>query len=301
MYIKVYCILAHKNPLQLKNLLSILDDEKSLFFIHLDKKVNQIEYKMILQNSNCHFVKNRIACSWGKYSLVQAALNTMKEVQDYMNNNYSSSNYHFIMLSGEDLPLKTNCYIHDYLESNIQTSFLNYWKLPYDKWWNGGFFRFESFYFFDYKKHKKLNYWINRIIKKIHLNFLFPLNRFRKYFPSFHIYGASQWMVLSKDLVAFVIEKNNSNSKFNSIFKYVLAPDELYFATLILNYDVDQQFVVDNIPTHLVCFEGLEASPKYLDVQDLECNNSANLLFARKFDPDINQKTIDFAYKMIGK
>ena len=291
MYIKVYCILVHKNPIQLKDLIAVLDDKKSLFFIHLDKKVNQIDYKTIVQNSNCHFVKSRIACSWGKYSLVQATLNTLKEVKYYMNVHFKNSDYHFIMLSGEDLPLKTNLYIHDFLESNIQTSFLNYWKLPYDKWWNGGFFRFESFYFFDYKKYNKLNYWINRIIKKMHINFLFPLNRFHKHFPSFQIYGASQWMVLSKDLVAFVLEKNNNNPKFNSIFKYVLAPDELYFANLVLNFDVQKQFSISNRKTHFVSFNGANASPKYLEIADLESNKGA-FLFARKFDPNINQNAI---------
>lgn len=300
MYIKVYCILAHKNLLQLEDLISILHDEKSLFFIHLDKKVNQIKYKTILQNSNCHFVKSRIACSWGKYSLVQATLNTMKEVQDYMNVYFKNSDYHFIMLSGEDLPLKTNPYIHDFLESNNQTSFLNYWKLPYAKWWNGGFFRFESFYFFGYKKYNKLNYWINRIIKKMHLNFLFPLKRFYKQFPNFQIYGASQWMLLSKDLVAFVLEKNNENPKFNSIFKYVLAPDELYFPTLILNFDVQKQFSISNNKSHLVSFSGADPSPRYLEIADLE-SNKGDFLFARKFDPTINQNAIIEIKKIVGQ
>jgi hypothetical protein len=300
MYLKVYCILAHKNPEQLKDLISLLEDEKSLFFIHLDKKVNQIEYKTILQNSNCHFVKNRIACSWGKYSLVQATLNALKEVQSFMNVYFKSSDYHFILLSGEDLPLKTNAYIHDFLERNIKTSFFNYWKLPYDKWWNGGFFRFESFFFFEYKKYNKLNYWINRIIKKMHLNFLFPLNRFHKQFPNFQIYGASQWMLLSKDLVAFVLEKNKNNPKFNSIFKYVLAPDELYFATLVLNFDMQKQFSISNSKTHLVSFSGADASPKYLEIEDLE-SNKEGFLFARKFDPNVNQNTIVKIKKIVGQ
>jgi hypothetical protein len=292
MHIKVYFILAHKNPSQIIELVTLLDDKKSLFFIHLDKKVNQNEYKDLIKNISCRFVKKRVSCAWGKYSLVQATLNAMKEVKSYMGANYNNSNYHFIMLSGEDLPLKSNNYIHDFLGSNIQTSFLNHWELPYDKWWGGGMFRFENFYFFEYKEHRKLNYWINRIVKKMHLQFMLPLNRFYKKFPDFKIYGASQWMVLSKDLVAFVLEKNNDNKKFNSIFKYVLAPDELYFATLILNFDVRKQFPICNMKTHLVCFSGAEASPKYLQVEDLE-NNKEDLLFARKFDSNVNKEAID--------
>lgn len=298
MYLKVYFILAHKNPAQIKELVALLDDNKSLFFIHLDKKIDKSVYEKLIQNSFCHFIEKRISCTWGKYSLVQATLNGMKEVQNFMNKNYKSSDYHFIMLSGEDLPLKSNNAIYNFLESNVQTSYLNFWKLPYDKWWGGGFFRFENLFFFEYKKYKKLNYQINRIIKEMHFNFLFPLNRFNKQFPNFQIYGASQWMILSKDLVAFVLKKNSENPKFNSIFKYVLAPDELYFASLILNYDMQKQFSISNSTTHLISFKGLDASPKYLDVEDLELNKE-DFLFARKFDPNVNQSAIDKIKKIV--
>ena len=301
MYTKAYCILAHKNPNQIKELVTLLQDNKSLFFIHLDKKVNQKEYEQTLQDQSCHFIKNRVSCSWGKYSLVQAALNAMKEVQDFMNVNYADSSYHFIMLSGEDLPLKNNEYLHDFLESNNQTSFINYWQLPYDKWWQGGFFRLENFYFFQYKKYPKLNYWVNRIIKKLRFNFLLPLNRFNKQFPDFKIYGSKQWMLLNKDLLAFVLEKSHKNSRFNSVFKYVLAPDELYFATLILNYDKEKSFSVNNGSTHLVSFNGSDASPKYLEIEDLKVNDETNLLFARKFDSNVNKETIEFIKEKILK
>lgn len=300
MYIKVYCILAHKNPSQIQDLIALLDDNKSLFFIHLDKKVNQKEYENLTKNSSCHFVKNRVWCDWGTYSLVQATLNTMKEVESFMIEHYTHSKYHFIMLSSEDLPLKRNEVIHGFLESNINTSFLNYWKLPYNKWWGGGLFRLENFYFFQYKKYPKLNYWTNRVIKKIHFSFLFPLNRFENRFPNFQIYGSSQWMILTKDLLEFILEKSNKNIKFNSVFKYVLAPDELYFATLILNYNLQKQFVVFNKKTHLVCFKGAEASPRYLEDGDLYVIEES-LLFARKFDPEYNAKTIETLKKMINQ
>ena len=300
MYIKVYCILAHKNPAQIQDLIALLDDNKSLFFIHLDKKANQNEFENATKNPSCHFVKNRVLCKWGSYSLVQATLNTMKEVQSFMIEHSSHSKYHFIMLSSEDLPLKRNEVIHEFLASNKNTSFLNYWKLPYAKWWGGGLFRLENFYFFQYKKYPKLNYWTNRVIKKLHFSFLLPLNRFKYQFPNFQIYGSSQWMIVNKDLLEFILEKSNQNIKFNSIFKYVLAPDELYFATLILNYNLQNELVVCNKKTHLVCFNGATASPRYLEVGDLS-RDEKDLLFARKFDPEKNSKTIETVKKMIDK
>jgi hypothetical protein len=299
MYLKVYCVLVHKNPSQIKELISLLQDDHSLFFIHLDKKINLNSYKELLNQKNCFFVKKRVACSWGKYSLVQATLNAMKEVHDLINANYSGAKYHFIMLSGEDLPLTTNQQIQEYLSSNTETSFINYWELPYEKWWQGGLFRLENLYLFEYKKHPKWNYWLNRAIKKLQFNFLLPLNQFKKRFSGFKIYGSSQWMLLNQDLVAFVLKESCDNPKFNSIFKYVLAPDELYFATLILNYDKQKQFKINNVTSHLVCFNGADPSPKYLQIEDIEKNDNENLLFARKFDPSLNQNAIEFVKKTL--
>lgn len=300
MYLKVYFILAHKNPSQIKNLIEMLDDTKSLFFIHLDKNVKIQEYQDLVLNTSCHFVKNRVRCTWGKYSLVQATLNAMKEVEDYMNNKYKYSDYHFIMLSGEDLPLKNNININNFLEENSKTSYLNYWSLPTKRWWNGGIFRFENLYFFEYKKNQKLIYYLNRIIKKCNFNFLLPINKFKKNFSDFTLYGASQWMILSRDLLEFVLDKSEGNPKFNSVFKYVLAPDETYFATLILNYAMPKQFLIQNFAGHLIVFDGADASPKYLEIKDLKESNK-DFLFARKFDFKINQSTIDFVKKNIAQ
>lgn len=293
MYIKVYFILAHKNPVQLSELVSLLDDGKSLFFIHLDAKMKQENFKERIPNVHCHFIKKRERCSWGTFSLVQATLNGMKEVSEYMNANYSGFEYHFIMLSGECLPLKSNNYLHQFLESNRNISFLHYWQLPYDKWFGGGWFRVEKVYWFSYKKHPKWNYWVNRIVKKLRLDFLSPLNRFKKLFSQFHFYGNSQWMILEKDLIDFVFGINQKYPEFNAVFKYTLAPDEMYFSTLILNFGKKHRFKINNSPSHLVLFKGSESSPQYLSIENIS-QGSEQTLFARKFDPAINNVTMTY-------
>jgi hypothetical protein len=40
MYCKVYFILVHKNSKQLAELIDLLHDDCSLFFVHVDKKVD---------------------------------------------------------------------------------------------------------------------------------------------------------------------------------------------------------------------------------------------------------------------
>jgi hypothetical protein len=299
MYYKVYFILAHKNPDQIQELVSLLDDGKSFFFIHIDKKVNQDKFQNLSKNLKVYLIKKRVECQWGKFTLVRATLNAMVEVNEFMKLNYFMDTYHFIMLSGEDLPLKANHEIHSFLETNQSISFMHHWQLPYEKWWGGGFFRLENLFLFGYKKNKKLNYWINKIFKKVGMAFLSPLNRFKKQYPQFTIYGHSQWMILNHNLIKFVIKISNDNSKFNSIFKYTLASDELYFATLILNYDIQQQFSITNRSKHLIHFSKAEPNPAYLTVEELENNVKCDFLFARKFDLLVNQSAINFIKKTI--
>lgn len=301
MYYKVYFILAHTKPRQLKFLIDLLNDGKSIFFIHIDKKVSLTKFDVLNQIENCFIIKNSVKCSWGDYSLVQATLNSLIEINQYMNVKYPNAHYHCIFLSGEDMPLKPNIEIHHFLVNKLSTSFIHHWKLPYDKWWGGGFFRFESFYYFNFIKYPIAHKWINKIIKKFGINSIIPINKIKKDFTDLEIYGGCQWMILSKDLMQSILNLtiNKNNNKFNSIFKYVLAPDELYFTTLIYHYKLNTKFNVDNSQTHLAIFKNADANPQYLNVKDIVNNQSNKTLFARKFDESINSDAINFVKNML--
>lgn len=294
MYSKVYFILAHKKPEQLSALISLLQDGKSFFFIHLDKKVSNKPFESLKEIEHCHFVEKREISRWGGFGVVQATLNGMKEIKEFMESNHPYENYHCILLSGEDLPIKANEKIHNFLQSKQDNSFIHYWKLPYEKWWNGGLFRLESLYIFDYNKQPKAHYWLNKIIRKLKLHFLIPLNRIKKHYPDLALYGSSQWMIFSKKLLYALVEESKNKTHFQKCFKFVLLPDELYLITLIHNFLKKEVEFIENSPTHLILFEGNKPNPKYLSVADLKNNNKGTTLFARKFDSTINADTITY-------
>lgn len=294
MYSKVYFILAHKKPTQLKELIALLQDGKSFFFIHLDKNVDINLFESIQQMEGCCFIKKREQSRWGGFGIVQATLNGMMEIQDFMKTNHGAENYHCILLSGEDMPLKNNTIIHGFLENKQEISFIHHWKLPYEKWWKGGLFRFESLYVFDYNKHPKAHYWLNKTIRKMKLDFLFPINRIEKKYPDLELYGSSQWMILSKKLMKSIVDKSNENQQFKNLFKQVLLPDELYIMTLIQNFIKKESSLIQNCPTHLIIFKDVNPNPLYLSIEDIQKNNSETTLFARKFDNAINGGAIAY-------
>lgn len=226
--------------------------------------------------------------------MVQATLNSLQEIKNFMEINHPNDTYHCIMLSGEDLPIKSNSYISSFLNEKRDVSFINHWKLPYKDWWSGGFFRFESLYLFNSVKYPKMHYRMNRIIKTFKLNFLIPVNQFRKKMPNFEFYGNSQWMILSDKMIINIVNSSSKNIEFNKLFKYVLAPDELYFSSLIYHFQIDKICKIENIKTHLIIFKGNNPNPQYLTVEEVKENLTDEMLFARKFDKNKNQETIDF-------
>lgn len=298
MHLKAYLILAHENPEQLFQLISLLDDQNALFFVHLDRKAAISDFKKLASLSQCHFIQNRIRCRWGDISLVHATLNGMQEIRGFMRAHYPEASYHCLLLSGSDLPLQSNGFLQAFLENDFRASYLHFWELPYEKWWGGGLFRLEYCYAFNHLKYRLAHKWLNRGIRLFHLNFLLPISKIKKQYPTVKIYGGSQWMVLSKEALEALLDLEKER-RFSSFFKYAFAPDELYFATLLLNFF--PALPLTNTATHLVKFEGNAANASYLSVPDLQMHRGKNLLFARKFSPAHNPDAIAWIYKTLGK
>ena len=107
-----YLILAHSEPEILGILVSLLDDERNDIFIHIDKKSNIIDFSNVkTDRSDLYFLKKRIDAKWGGHSLVEIEFLLMKTARNKSNYAY----YHII--SGVDLPLHNQDYIHSFIES----------------------------------------------------------------------------------------------------------------------------------------------------------------------------------------
>ena len=109
-----YLILAHKNDLVFQTLIQMLDNPYNDIFIHMDKKQNNFnedDIKKLINKSNLFFTP-RTKVSWGSYSVINAELLLIKEATRHGHYTY----YH--LLSGQDLPIKTQNYIHNFFNDN---------------------------------------------------------------------------------------------------------------------------------------------------------------------------------------
>lgn len=273
-----YLILAHSEPEILGVLVSLLDDERNDIFIHIDKKSNIIDFSGVkTDRSNLFFLEERMDAKWGGESLVEIEFLLMKTARNRSNYAY----YHII--SGVDLPLHSQDYIHSFIES-----------LGGDK----EFVSIAADSDLDNKKdilHKTDQYWLftdnirrNGTIKSFVSNFLASvfvnLQRIigihRKY--PFKIRKSCQWMSITGNLCDYILKNEESILK---TFKYTLCPDEFAIQAFILNSEFNKKRYLPNEPSksdmRLVDWE--RGTPYTWQTSDYKELVKSDKFFARKF------------------
>ena len=114
-----YLIMAHNNWKILEKLLILLDDKRNDIYLHIDLKSDFIDFSSKVHNANL-FIFHEIDVRWGDISLIQVEFFLFKTA--YCKGNYSY--YHLI--SGSDLPLKTQDEIHAFFDAHYPTEFIGF-------------------------------------------------------------------------------------------------------------------------------------------------------------------------------
>ena len=116
-----YLIIAHNNFILLEKLLLLLDDERNDLYLHVDlkcKEFNFPKFKNLVKKSNLIFI-DRMNVKWGDSSQVEVEL---KLLEAAIKNSYAY--YHLI--SGVDLPIKSQDYIHNFFEQNKGVEYIGF-------------------------------------------------------------------------------------------------------------------------------------------------------------------------------
>ena len=94
-----WLIIAHNEFDILQRLVSLLDDERSDFFIHFDKKVKTLP-TLHLEKGRLFVLENRMDVRWGSVSQIKVELELLEAA--LLKGPYA----HYHILSGTHLPLK---------------------------------------------------------------------------------------------------------------------------------------------------------------------------------------------------
>ncbi len=112
-------ILAHHQFALLQYLVSQLDDPRNDIYVHMDAKVREIP-DLKTEKAELHLLRNRVDVRWGDVSVVEAEYALFEAA--VQNGPYAY--YH--LLSGQDLPLKSQDFIHDFFGRNAPKEFIGY-------------------------------------------------------------------------------------------------------------------------------------------------------------------------------
>lgn len=96
---QAWLIIAHNEFDVLQRLVSLLDDERSDFFIHIDKKVKELPV-ITVEKGRLFVLDHRVDVRWGSVSQIETELVLMEEALQH------GPYGHYHILSGTHLPLK---------------------------------------------------------------------------------------------------------------------------------------------------------------------------------------------------
>lgn len=271
-----HVILCHKGEDQLKRLLVRLLHEDADFYIHLDKKTDINSFLFLAGLKNVFFIKNRIKVYWGGYSVVQATVNSFLEIIS------TGKQYDYInILSGQDYPIASTEAIHSFYANNPGKAFM-IMTLPLMDECVEFSRKISKYYFFDF--HFRGKHFFEKVANTVMPDRAFP--------KTFVPVGNSQWMTISFPCAVYITNILKVNSTIKKLFRYTWAPDEMVFQSILYNSPFKNVIVGDN--QRYTNWSKGEASPKILTMKDAKDLTNSDKLFARKFDPQTDEKIIDY-------
>lgn len=277
-----YLIMAHNEPEILNVLLSMLDDERNDLYLHIDKKSNLINVDALSVNhAKLIILQERISLYWMDISQVKTEMLLFETA--YKNGPYAY--YHIV--SGVDLPIKTQDYIHQFCDTHQGKEFVAFENEPHNV---ADMKRKISKYHILPNHYRDGNYIRFRACNAFRKMFLYvqdKLNYNRK--EELEFKKGSNWVCVTHEFVGYLLQKKEFIFKR---FKYVPACDEIFLQSIIWNSPFRDKIykVNDGCKGYLHHIEWNRGVFPYVwKSEDFNELINSDKLFARKFSSsDLN-------------
>lgn len=281
-----YLILAHDSWEQLRLLVSLLDHPQNDLYIHIDKKVKVFDERALTGAARFSSVTvlRRHAIYWGSYEMTAAELTLLSHARargyDY---------YH--LLSGADLPLKTQDEIHQFFDRNKGSEFVQV-KARGDRLHPEVQRRAKVYHVFHNLRFLKVPGILRRLFTLLDkgcmaLQLALGVDRMRKY-PELSLCTGSQWFSITDALAAHLL---NHQTLIRKLFRMTSCSDELFVQTLTENSPFRDAVYPGGNLRFIRWAKGRNPHPRLLTQQDAPLLKDSDCLFARKFslaqDPDL--------------
>ena len=269
-----YLILAHNEPELLSLLVERLDDVRNDIYIHFDRKLSILP-DIKTQHAGLYILKDRVDVRWADVSMLEAEYKLFHAVVD------SGSQYsHHHLISGVDLPLKNQDYIHSFFAQHQGKEFVGLHQRPMNS-----------------HADRALHYWhpftrsfrgsgcvfaIKRILRYLVIQTQVLLGIRRNATIPFHKGG--QWVSITRELIDYLLEQED---RAFTIFSRTFGADEYFVPTLIWDTPfMERLFDATDESRGAMRYIGWRADGQLIDFtpQDLPALQQTEYLFARKFN-----------------
>ena len=269
-----YLILAHNEPELLSLLIGRLDDARNDIYIHFDRKLTLLP-DVKTQHAGLYILKDRVDVRWADVSMIEAEYKLFHAVVD-SGRQYS----HHHLISGVDLPLKNQDYIHSFFAQHQGKEFVGLHQRPMNS-----------------HADRALHYWhpftrsfrgsgcvfaIKRILRYLVIQTQVLLGIRRNTTIPFHKGG--QWVSITRELIDYLLEQEE---RAFTIFSRTFGADEYFVPTLIWDTPfMERLFDATDESRGAMRYIGWRADGQLIDFtsQDLPALQQTEYLFARKFN-----------------
>ena len=275
-------MLVHNNGQQIQRLINHLSNDFDVY-VHIDKRCS-----LRIKEFENVFVYKKFKTYHGSYNQIIATLYLLKMA-------FEKGYDRYILISGQDLPLKTNEEIRNFFINNNK-EYIDISKIPTPEGWPDmkrlTTYNLNNIYRgLSGKKIEKLLY---KIIKK----FVYYLSRIVPRKIDYDFYGGANWTNYTHNCVKGIFEYLDKDKKYIKRFKWTSCADEIFYQTIIVN--INDLIIEKNCLRYIDWKSGPE-HPRILREEDCEKIIGSNALFARKFDDNIDKNIIEIIYDKIGE
>lgn len=286
-----YLIIAHNQYEVLRCLIGCIDDERNDIYVHVDRKTS-IMPDVKVEHAGLYFLTDRIDVCWGDYSQIEVEMKLFGEAynsQERLNVKYKY--YH--LLSGVDIPLKSQDYIHDFFDKNVGKVFLGFYQGNIS---NELKRKVGVYHPFPKQFSKVRKYTIKSLIRAISARLQLAIGGTRN--KDIELVRGTNWCSVTNEFVAFLLSRQ---VEIRKRFRYTFCADEVYKHTLCWNscfrdnvYDLTNEARGCMREINWIVTADKSWLPSFV-MKDYFRLKASDALFARKFDED----NIDVVHRIL--
>lgn len=280
-----YMIIAHNEFDLLETLVRLLDDPRNDLYIHIDAKVLDFDFARfhgLVQHANLQFTPRRLSVTWGHSSQVMTELLLLQTAVAGEDPAQPYAYYHLI--SGVDLPIKSNDEIHTFFDQNEGKEFVHFSKNEPDP----GFAARIRYYHLFRKKRNGFTKVLAQIVFRLQV--LLRIDRLKE--QGLIVQKGTNWFSITGDFAKYIVSQAE---RVEQLFAYSYCGDEVFVQTMLVNSPFVTNLYMPNCNNdQMACARLIDwerGHPYVFRMADYDEIMQSPAMFARKFsmqtDPEI--------------